>query len=80
MTADIVELEIQLNTEPNRCGKSSNEVWVALAETYEAFGSDICRGKTTRRLVRVDDEPRGAILNVVSAERNLEMTCVPLTI
>lgn len=56
MTADVVELEIQLNTEPNRCGTSSNEVWVAL-ETYEAFGSNICRGKTTRRLVRVNDEP-----------------------
>ncbi len=38
-------------------GDGSDEAWVELPETYEAFGGDIGRRKTTRRLVRVNDEP-----------------------
>lgn len=31
-------------------------------ETYEALGGGVGRGKTTRSLVGVDNQPRGAVL------------------
>jgi hypothetical protein len=58
MAANIVELEAQLEARSNRgCLEGSDEAWVELPETYEAFRGDIGRRKTTRRLVRVNDEP-----------------------
>ena len=57
MTADVVELESQSNAAPSRSVERSEEVWVELPDTYEAFGSDVGRCKTTWRLVGVNDEP-----------------------
>jgi hypothetical protein len=35
---------------------------LGIAETYEAFRSDICRRKTTRRLIAINNHPRCRIL------------------
>ena len=54
--ADIVELPTEASTPGLRpCSAGGGE-------TYESLGSNICRRQSTRKLVRVDEQPRGFIL------------------